>query len=99
MEEILLMLQSDKGSEFNNAQLQSSLKEFGILLYTSEYNDIKAAIVERFNCTLKTRMYIYFSHWKSFRHADTFQDLVYSYNRSHHKSILMEPAIVTANNE
>ena len=56
------MLQSDKGTDYKNVQFQSLLKECDIRFYTSENYDIKAAIVERFNRTLKTRMYRYFTH-------------------------------------
>ena len=56
------MPQSDKGTEYKNAQFQSMLKEYDIRFYISENDDIKAAIVERFNRTLKTRMYRYFTH-------------------------------------
>ena len=64
------MLQSAKGTEFKNVQFQSLLKEYDIRFYTSENDDIKAAIVERFNRTLKTRMYIYFTHSQCFRYVD-----------------------------
>ena len=37
--------------------------------YTSENYDIKAAIVEKFNRTLKTRMYRYFMYSKSYRYG------------------------------
>ena len=69
-EEIPLMLQSDKGTEYKNAQFLSTLKEYDIRFYTSENDDIKSAIVERINRTLKTRMYRYFTHSKSFRYVD-----------------------------
>ena len=42
-------LQSDKGGEFLNSTFQSFLKDQGILHYTSENDDIKCALVERFN--------------------------------------------------
>ena len=93
------MLQSDKGTEYKNVQFQSLLKECDIRFYTSENDDIKAAIVERFNHTLKTRMYIYFTQSKSFRYVDVLQDLVYSYNHTRHSSIGMEPATVSLKNE
>ena len=59
----------------------------------------KAAIVERFNRTLKTRMYRYFTHSKSFRYVDVLQDLVYWYNHTHHRSIGMERGMVSRKNE
>ena len=98
-EEIPLMLQSDKGTEYKNVQFQSLLKECDIRFDTSENDDIKAAIVERFNRTLKSRIYRYFTHSKSFRYVDVLQDLVYSYNHTHHSSIGMDPAMVSLKNE
>jgi len=55
------MLQSDKGSEFVGSTFQNMLKKHGITFHTSENEDIKAAVVERFNKTLKTKMYKYFT--------------------------------------
>ena len=98
-EEISIMLQNDKGTEYKNAQFQSILKEYDIRFYTSENDDIKASIVERFNRTLKTRMYRYFTHSTRFRYVDVLQDLVYSYNYTHHSSIRIEPAMVSLKNE
>ena len=51
------MVQSDKGTEFLNSTFQSMLKRKGIKFYTSENEDLKASVVERFNRTLKTKMY------------------------------------------
>jgi len=56
------MVQSDKGSEFLNSTFQSMLRRHGIHFYTSENEDLKASVVERFNRTLKTKMYRYFTH-------------------------------------
>jgi len=53
------MLQSDKGTEFLNSTFQSMLQLRGIKSYTSKNEDLKAAIVERFNRTLKTKMFRY----------------------------------------
>ena len=98
-EEIPLMLQSDKGTEFKNIQFQSLLKKYYTRFYTSENNDIKATIVEGFNRTLKARMYTYFTHSKSFKYVDVLRDLVYSYNHTYHRSIGMDPAMVSPKNE
>jgi len=51
------IVQSDKGTEFLNSAFQSMLRRHGIKFYTSENEDIKAAVVERFNRTLKQKMY------------------------------------------
>ena len=49
-------LQTDKGTEFLNRSVQKLITEYKINFYTSENEDVKAAVVERFNRTLKTKM-------------------------------------------
>ena len=49
-------LQADKGTEFLNTTVQEFLKTNGIAHYTSENDDIKCSVVDRWNRTLKTRM-------------------------------------------
>ena len=71
-----------------------STAEYEIKFYTSDNDDIKEDIVERFNRTLKTRMYRYFKHSKSYRYVDVLQDLVHSYSHTYHSSIGMAPASV-----
>ena len=44
-EKVSLYLQSDKDTEFNNTLFQGQLAEYVIKFYTSENDDIKAAIV------------------------------------------------------
>jgi len=93
------MVQSDKGTEFVNSTFQSMLQRRGIKFYTSENEDIKAAIVERFNRTLKEKMYRYFTAKHTRRYADVLQDIVHAYNHTCHRSIGMAPADVTIDNE
>ena len=64
------MVQSDKGTEFLNTSFQSMLRHHGIHFYTSENDDLKAAIVERFNRTLKEKMFRYFTHRNTRRYVD-----------------------------
>jgi len=93
------MLQTDKGSEFVNSSFQQMLKRHNTYFYTSENEDIKAAVVERFNRTLKTKMYRYFTFKNTWRYTDILQDLVDSYNATRHRSIGMSPDEVTVANE
>ena len=93
------MVQSDKGTEFLNSTFQSMLKRQDIKFYTSENEDIKAAIVERFNRTLKTKMYRYFTAKHTRRYVDVLPDLLHSYNHTYHRSIDMAPVEVNAANE
>jgi len=93
------MVQSDKGTEFLNSTFQSMLRRRDIKFYTSENEDLKAAVVERFNRTLKTKMFRYFTHANTRRYLDVLDDLLYSYNNTHHRSIGMAPSEVNADNE
>ena len=93
------MVQSDKGTEFLNSTFQSMLKRSGIKFYTSENEDLKASVVERFNRTLKTKMYRYFTYKNTRRYVDVLDDMLYSYNNTYHRSIGMTPAEVNVDNE
>lgn len=75
------------------------LSENNIKFYTSENEDIKCAMVERFNRTLKMRMFRYFTHKSTSRYVDVLQDLVAAYNQSYHRTIKAAPVDVTMKNE
>ena len=92
-------LQTDKGSEFYNKKVQALLKKNSIDLFSTENDDIKACIVERFNRTLKTRMWKYFTAEKTKRYLDVLADLIDGYNNTFHSSIKMTPNQVNKDNE
>lgn len=92
-------LQTDKGSEFKNKYFQKFLKEKNIHFFTTENPETKASIVERFQRTLKAKMWKYFTHKKTRKYIDKLNDLVYAYNHSYHRSIKMTPSSVNENNE
>jgi len=75
------------------------LRRHGIHFYTSENEDLKARVVERFNRTLKIKMYRYFTHANTRRYLDVMDDLVHSYNNTYHRSIGMAPVEVGPHNE
>ena len=87
-------LQTDKGSEFLNRPVQRLLKEYGVHHFTTHNEDTKASIVERYNRTLKTRMWRYFTKNQTLRYVDVLQDFVRSYNDTYHRSIGMAPSAV-----
>src|SRR3989442_10303620 len=93
------LLQTDKGTEFLNSSFQKLLRDRNIRHYTSENDDIKAAVVERFNRTLKSVMWRYLTHTSSGRYIDVLPQLVSSYNNTYHRSIKMSPSEVNAHNE
>lgn len=93
-----LMVQSDRGVEFLNSQVQEIFRKYNIKHYWSLNDDIKAACVERFNRTLKTRIFRYFTHRRTNRWIDVLDDFIRSYNDSFHRSIGMAPNDVTFDN-
>jgi transposase InsO family protein len=86
-------LQTDKGTEFMCKPVQALLKSKGIHHFVSN-SDKKAAVVERFNRTIKSRIWAYFTAKKTKRYVDVLQDFVNAYNNSKHRSIGMAPAKV-----
>ena len=92
------MIQTDRGPEFLNVLVQDVFKKFKVHHYWSLNDDIKAACVERFNRTLKTRMYRYFTARHTNRWLDIIPSLVKSYNESYHRTIGMSPNDVTPEN-
>ena len=90
-------LQTDKGTEFTNKLFQKFLKDNNIHFFVT-YNETKAQIAERFNRTLKTKMWRYFSFANTYRYIDILQALVDGYNNSHHRSINMKPVNVNVFN-
>jgi len=93
------LLQTDKGTEFLNAQFQKMLADNSIKHYTSENDDIKASIVERWHRTLLAKLYRYFTYKNTYRYVDVIQDMVTSYNATYHSTIKMAPIDVTFHNE
>ena len=61
--------------------------------------DAKASIVERFNRTLKSRLYRYFTAANTTQYLDILPSLVQRYNEDVHRSIGMVPKDVTVKNE
>ena len=82
--------QSDSGSEFKNKKVQSFLRKHNIQFFTTD-SEQKASIVERFNRTLKTRMFKHFTNVNNYRYVDVLQALVDGYNATYHRSIKMQP--------
>ena len=90
-------LQTDKGKEFYNATLAKMLDRYGIRHFSTQ-GDAKASVVERFNRTLKGRMYRYFTAQGTQDYVSVLSALVEGYNKSLHRSIGMAPKDVTERN-
>jgi len=84
-------LQTDAGKEFLNAPFQKLLQTHNISHFVSN-SDKKAAIAERFNKTIKTKIYKYIDGEPNrHKYIDVLQKLVDSYNDTFHSSIGMKP--------
>ena len=97
-ERIPLNLQTDKGKEFLASRVQKLFKQHEVNFYVAKNPDVKAAVVERFNKTLKSKMFKYFTYANTQRYIDVLPDLVQSYNNSYHRTIKMAPNHVNADN-
>ena len=91
-------LQTDDGKEFYNKHFQALMKQKNIHHFPTS-GDTKASIVERFNRTLKERLYRYFTIKNTLTFLPVLQDVVLGYNRSYHSSIKMAPNKVTASSQ
>ena len=94
-----VFLQTDRGVVFLNHQVQDILRKHDVRHYSSLNDDIKAACAERFNRTLKSRLYRYMTHHHTSRWVVVFQPIVDSYNRTVHRSIGMSPIDVAGNED
>lgn len=91
-------LQTDKGMEFRNKQFQTMLKKHKVHFFTTQNEDIKAAVIERFNKTLKNKLYRYFTHNNTFKFTNVLKQMIESYNQSYHGTIRMTPREVNRSN-
>lgn len=89
-ERIPRKIHTDKGLEFINKPTQELFKKHGIHWFATE-NETKAQVVERFNRTLKSKMWKYFTQNKTKKWIDILPNLVKNYNVSYHRSIKMTP--------
>ena len=91
-------LQTDRGTEFYNHTFQRWVKDHGMDHFSTE-GDAKASVVERFNHTLKERLYRYFTAANTLRFDDVLPEFVQGYNATRHRSIGMATKDVTWKNE
>lgn len=91
-------IQADEGTEFYNAVFKGIMKKHSIKLY-STFSVLKASIVERFNRTLKQKMWRVFTLNKNHEYMSILPQLVFSYNNTYHRSIKTKPVLVNKKNE
>ena len=94
-----IRLQTDRGTEFTNRVFPKFRKENNVNFFTTDNDETKASIVERFNRTLKTKMWKYSTHRETLTYVDVLPDMVESYNHTVHRTIGIPPAEVTWANQ
>ena len=83
-------LWTDKGSEFISKHFKDFLKRHHITLYHAQ-NEEKSSVVERWNRTMKNKMWKMFSANNNTVYWDKLDKLVDDYNNRKHSSIKMSP--------
>ena len=86
------------GGEFYNAKVQAFFRKQGVNHF-STHGDPHGSVVERWNRTLKTKMYRYFTAKNTLKYIDVLLTLVKTYNHTVHSSIKEKPVNVTTKNE
>ena len=91
-------LHVDQGKESYNIEFKALMQRYDITVY-STFSNLKASICERFNRTLKGKMWKQFSLRGTYKWTDIVNDLLFDYNNTMHRTIRMKPKDVTARNE
>lgn len=92
-------IQTDRGKEFYNRDVKELLKKYSIEHFSSNNEDIKASVVERWNRTLKTKLYRWFTASNETKWVKVLPDIVKAYNNSVHRATGVAPAEVNHDNE
>lgn len=88
---------TDRGTEFLGGQVQSLFKSKDVIFFTAD-NDSKASIIERFNRTLRERLWRYFTATGREKYVDVLADIVEAYNGRVHRTTGKAPADVNVHN-
>lgn len=91
-------LHVDEGKEFYNNTFKALMMQYNVHMY-STYSTKKASICERFNRTLKEKMWKFFSHQGNYQWLQILPHILLTYNDTRHRTIRMKPKDVTADNE
>ena len=81
---------TDHGSDFYNVEVRRLLAKHNITLYSTE-NEEKCSVIERWNRTIKSQLWKYFTANSTHKYIDVLPALIEKYNNSKHRSIGMTP--------
>ncbi|GIY77274.1 putative uncharacterized transposon-derived protein F54H12.3 [Caerostris darwini] len=82
---------TDEGTEFTGKETQKLFKDNNIHWFTTQNKEIKSAIAERFNKTIKEKITKYMHANNAKKYIDVLPKLLKNYNNSYHRSIKMTP--------
>ena len=91
-------IMTDRGGEYYNSHFQDFCARNGILHYSS-YSKFKSAIAERFNRTILSKIYKYFTWKNTKRWVDKLQDFTDSYNATVHRAHGFRPDKINLRNQ
>ena len=87
--------QADRGREWYNQLVRQKLAFKGTFLFYTHNQDIKCSEVERFNQSIKRKVFRLFTLRGNRNWVDHLQDIIHGYNNTIHRTIKMKPADVT----
>ena len=80
----------DNGKEYYNKNMRELLEKNGLTLYSTE-NEEKSSVCERWNRTIKTKMWKQFTVHGNTINLDILPKILEQYNNTKHSSIKMTP--------
>ncbi len=93
-----IIVTTDAGKEFTNHLFRNALKRNKIKhMIVQDYS--KAAVVERWNRTIKEKIHKYLTYHKTFRFVDVLNDIINGYNNTVHSRTKYKPIDVNKFNE
>ena len=90
-EKVPKYLWTDKGREFDNKLFRALLDKKNVHMYWTE-NEEKSCIVERWNRTIKSMMWKYFTKQRTGIYICVLPDFIKKYNNTYHHSIKCTPS-------
>lgn len=90
-------IQTDQGKEFYNAPVKRLLENHNIELFSVK-SPFKSAMVERWNRTIKTKLWKYFTSENHYKWLDVLPKIIHAYNNSYHRVIKMKPKDINEEN-
>ena len=90
-------VQTDQGKEFYNPAVKRLLERYNVELFSVK-SPFKSAMVERWNRTIKSKLWKLFTSRNNNKWLEALPEIVEAYNHSKHRMIKMKPADVTEEN-